>query len=107
MSDDGSLTFWDHLDVLRSSIIRMIVAAVVMGIAAFFMKDWLFDIVLAPKDSSFCTYRLLGVEPFSIQLVNTGLTEQFMIHMKVALMTGILVASPYIIYLLFRLGLPG
>jgi sec-independent protein translocase protein TatC len=44
----------------------------------------------------------LGVEPFSIQLVNTGLTEQFMIHMKVALMTGILVASPYIIYLLFR-----
>ena len=102
MSDDGSLTFWDHLDVLRSSIIRMIVAAVVMGIAAFFMKDWLFNIVLAPKDSSFCTYRLLGVEPFSIQLVNTGLTEQFMIHMKVALMTGILVASPYIIYLLFR-----
>lgn len=44
----------------------------------------------------------MGVEPFSIQLVNTGLTEQFMIHMKVALMTGILVASPYIIYLLFR-----
>lgn len=102
MSDDGSLTFWDHLDVLRSSIIRMIVAAVVMGIAAFFLKDWLFSIVLAPKDSSFITYRLLGVEPFSIQLVNTGLTEQFMIHMKVALMTGILIASPYIIYLLFR-----
>ena len=102
MSDDGSLTFWDHLDVLRSSIIRMIVAAVVMGIAAFFLKDWLFNIVLAPKDSSFITYRLLGVEPFSIQLVNTGLTEQFMIHMKVALMAGILIASPYIIYLLFR-----
>jgi sec-independent protein translocase protein TatC len=102
MSDDGSLTFWDHLDVLRSSIIRMIVATVVMGIAAFFLKDWLFSIVLAPKDSSFITYRLLGVEPFSIQLVNTGLTEQFMIHMKVALMAGILIASPYIIYLLFR-----
>ncbi len=102
MSDDGSLTFWDHLDVLRSSIIQMIVAAVVMGIAAFFLKDWLFNIVLAPKDSSFITYRLLGVEPFSIQLVNTGLTEQFMIHMKVALMAGILIASPYIIYLLFR-----
>ena len=102
MSDDGSLTFWDHLDVLRSSIIRMIVAAVLMGIAAFLLKDWLFSIVLAPKESSFITYRLLGVEPFSIQLVNTGLTEQFMIHMKVALMAGILIASPYIIYLLFR-----
>jgi sec-independent protein translocase protein TatC len=52
----------------------MIVAAVVMGIATFFMKDKLFDIVLAPKDSSFCTYRLLGIEDFSIQLVNTDLT---------------------------------
>lgn len=100
--NDESLTFWDHLDVLRGSIIRIILVAIVMGIAAFFMKEWLFDIVLAPKDSSFCTYRLLGVEPFTIQLVNTGLTEQFMIHMKVALMTGILVASPYIIYTLFR-----
>ncbi|MBR5038947.1 MAG: twin-arginine translocase subunit TatC [Prevotella sp.] len=106
MSDDGSLNFWDHLDVLRSSIIRMIVAAVVMGIVAFFLKDWLFDIVLAPKDSNFITYRLLGIEPFSIQLVNTGLTEQFMIHMKVALMAGILVASPYIIYTLFRFVSP-
>ena len=106
MSDDGSLTFWDHLDVLRSSIIRMIVAAVVMGIVAFFLKDWLFDIVLAPKDSNFITYRLLGIEPFSIQLINTGLTEQFMIHMKVALMAGILVASPYIIYTLFRFVSP-
>jgi sec-independent protein translocase protein TatC len=80
----------------------MIVAAVVMGIAAFFMKDKLFDIVLAPKDSSFCTYRLLGIEDFSIQLVNTDLTEQFMIHMKVALMAGLLIASPYILYTLFR-----
>jgi sec-independent protein translocase protein TatC len=80
----------------------MIVAAVVMGIATFFMKDKLFDIVLAPKDSSFCTYRLLGIEDFSIQLVNTDLTEQFMIHMKVALMAGLLIASPYILYTLFR-----
>ena len=102
MSHEETLTFWDHLDVLRGSLIRMIVAAVVMGIAAFFMKDWLFDIVLAPKDSTFCTYRLLGIGDFSIQLVNTGLTEQFMIHMKVALMAGLLVASPYILYLLFR-----
>jgi sec-independent protein translocase protein TatC len=80
----------------------MIVAAVVMGIATFFMKDKLFDIVLAPKDSSFCTYRLLGIEDFSTQLVNTDLTEQFMIHMKVALMAGLLIASPYILYTLFR-----
>ncbi|MBQ3627626.1 MAG: twin-arginine translocase subunit TatC [Bacteroidaceae bacterium] len=100
------MTFWEHLDVLRDSIIRMIVAAVVMGVVAFCLKEPLFDIVLAPKDSDFITYRWLGGEAFSINLINTGLAEQFLIHMKVALMVGILVASPYILFLLFRFIAP-
>lgn len=102
MNDSGSLTFWEHLDILRGSLIRMLVAAIVAGVAVFLLKDWLFDVVLAPSSSDFITYRLLGVEPFRIELVNTGLTEQFMIHMKVSLVAGILIASPYILYLLFR-----
>ena len=96
------LTFWDHLDVLRSSLIRMGVAIVVFAVAAFCLKDELFAVVLAPRTSDFITYRLMGVEPFSIHLMNTGLTEQFMIHMKTAFYAGVLVASPYIVYLLFR-----
>ena len=99
---DEQMTFWDHLDVLRGSIIRVLVAGVVMGIGVFFLKDWLFDVVLWPRQSDFPTYRLLGAEPFELNLVNTQLTEQFMIHMKVALIVGLLVASPYIIYVLFR-----
>ena len=104
--DDAQMTFWEHLDVLRDSIIRMIVAAVVMGVVAFCLKEPLFDIVLAPKDSDFITYRWLGGEAFSINLINTGLAEQFLIHMKVALMVGVLVASPYILFLLFRFIAP-
>lgn len=99
---EEQMTFWDHLDVLRGSIIRVLVAAVVMGLAVFFLKDQIFDIVLWPRDSNFPTYRLLGAEPFHINLVNTALTEQFMIHMKVSLVVGLLVASPYVIYVLFR-----
>jgi sec-independent protein translocase protein TatC len=104
--DDAQMTFWEHLDVLRDSIIRMIVAAVVMGVVAFCLKEPLFDIVLAPKDCDFITYRWLGGEAFSINLINTGLAEQFLIHMKVALMVGVLVASPYILFLLFRFIAP-
>jgi len=104
--DDAQMTFWEHLDVLRDSIVRMIVAAVVMGVVAFCLKEPLFDIVLAPKDSDFITYRWLGGEAFSINLINTGLAEQFLIHMKVALMVGVLVASPYILFLLFRFIAP-
>ena len=101
------LTFWDHLDVLRTSLIRMAVAVVVCGVAAFVLKDELFYVVLAPRSSDFVTYRLLGVEPFSIHLMNTGLTEQFMIHVRTAIFAGLLVASPYILYELFRFVSPG
>lgn len=106
MNDGDSLTFWEHLDVLRGSLIRMLVTAVTAGVAAFALKDQLFAVVLAPCSSDFITYRLLGTAPFRIELVNTGLTEQFMIHMKVALVAGILIASPYILYLLFRFVSP-
>ena len=102
-----SLTFWDHLDVLRSSLIRMGVAVVVFAVAAFCLKDELFSVVLAPRSSNFVTYKLLGVDPFSIHLMNTGLTEQFIIHMRTAIYAGLLVASPYILYELFRFVSPG
>ena len=100
-------TFWDHLDVLRASLIRMTIAVVIFGIVAFCMKDALFSIVLAPCSSDFITYRFLGAEAFHIHLMNTGLTEQFMIHMRTAIYAGLLVASPYILYELFRFVSPG
>ena len=106
MKGEG-LTFWDHLDVLRSSLIRMGVAVVVFAVAAFLMKETLFSVVLAPRSSDFVTYRLLGVDAFSLHLMNTGLTEQFMIHMRTALYAGLLLASPYILYELFRFVSPG
>ena len=100
------LTFWDHLDELRSVFIRILVVTAVAAAVAFCLKDELFAIVLAPRSSDFITYRLMGVEPFSIHLMNTGLTEQFMMHLKTAMYAGVLVASPYIIYALFRFVSP-
>ena len=95
------MTFWDHLDELRSVIIRSVVVTVVAAAVAFCLKEQLFEIVLAPRTSDFITFRLMGVEPFSIHLMNTGLTEQFMTHLKTAMYAGVLVALPYIVYLLF------
>ena len=99
-------TFWDHLDVLRATLIRMAVAVVLFGIAAFALKEHLFSIVLAPRSSDFITYRLLGADAFQLHLMNTGLTEQFMIHVRTALYAGLLLASPYILYELFRFVSP-
>ena len=94
MSDASGMTFWDHLDELRGVIVRMLVVTMLAAAVAFVMKDELFALVLAPRTSDFITYRLMGVEPFSIHLMNTGLTEQFMIHLKTAFYAGVLAASP-------------
>lgn len=108
-------SFWEHLDVLRVAIVKIVAVAVVFGIAAFFFKEELFAVVLAPKDDGFITYRLLdrmavwaggAVEPFSVRLINTGLAQQFIIHMKTALCAGVLCTSPYILYQLFRFVSP-
>ena len=114
---DEELTFWDHLDVLRGSLFKIVVVTVLFMVIAFIMKDTLFSIILAPKESDFITYRLLEkaahlfsptatMDTFQVQLINTGLANQFMVHMKMALFAGVLCASPYIIYLLFNFVAP-
>ena len=103
---DGGMTFWDHLDELRGVIIRSFLVTAVAAAVAFCLKDELFAIVLAPRSSDFITYRLLGVEPFCISLMNTGLTEQFMTHLRTACYAGVLMALPYIIYVLFGFVAP-
>lgn len=100
-------SFWEHLDELRSRLIRMLILLALVTVVAFLLKEQLFNIVLAPRSSDFVTYRLMGVSAFSIQLINTGLTEQFMVHMRTAMFTGLLVTLPYIIYELFRFVSPG
>ncbi len=100
-------TFWDHLDELRWAIIRSLGVVVVFAVAMFCLKDQLFAVVLAPRSSDFVTYRLMGAEAFSIPLMNIGLTEQFMTHMRVAVYAGLLFALPYVLYELFRFISPG
>ena len=99
-------TFWEHLDELRGCLFRMIVATLVFSILVFFFKDELFYVVLAPKSSDFITYKLLHVTAFDIHLMNIGLTEQFMIHLKTALYMGFLLSSPYILFQMFRFVSP-
>lgn len=114
-TSSATQTFWDHLDVLRVAIVKIIAVSVVFGVVAFFFKEQLFDVILAPKQSDFITYRVLnrisswvggGSEAFTVRLINTGLAQQFVIHMKTAFCAGILCTSPYILYQLFRFVSP-
>lgn len=114
-TSSATQSFWDHLDVLRVAIMKIIAVSVVFGVVAFFFKEQLFDVILAPKQSDFITYRVFNrisswvggeSEAFMVRLINTGLAQQFVIHMKTALCAGILCTSPYILYQLFRFVSP-
>ena len=106
MQEQPVLTFWDHLEELRRVLFRVVGVVLVLMLVAFCFKEELFGIVLAPRQNDFPLYRWLGAESFSVQLINTQLASQFITHMKVACYAGILLASPYIIYQLFRFVSP-
>lgn len=118
MTDNNpAMTFWDHLDVLRGSLLRMAVVTVACAVVAFAFKDAVFAAILAPKHDDFILYRLLaGVNSwladgspssFHVELINTGLAEQFKIHVKTSLYVGLMAASPYCLYELFCFVSPG
>ncbi|NVN94525.1 MAG: twin-arginine translocase subunit TatC [Bacteroidetes bacterium] len=104
------MAFWDHVDILRRYIIRSVLAVLVLTITAFFYKDFLFnDIILAPSEPSFITYRILCqigsflkipdlcVTKIPLQLINIDLGGQFSYHILISVITGIIIAFPFIV----------
>lgn len=117
-ADNSKLTFWEHLDALRTTLLHIVIATTLLAGVAFCFKEELFGIILAPKHSDFITYTLLdrlsagftAADPqasaFQAELINTGLARQFMIHIRISLYAGLLLASPYILFQLFRFVSP-
>ncbi len=112
--DDGNLlTFGGHLEVFRQMLFRILGVAGLIAVVVFCFKDITWNILMAPSEWNFCTYRWLetamqaaGIdfrfEEFNVQMIATDLSSQFMTHITTAVYLGVLGASPYILYELFR-----
>ena len=114
------MTFWEHLDALRQVLIWSLVAIAICATVAFIFKDVLFDhILLAPRDRDFITYRVLCrlsefvsvpslcMDPSSFQIININLAGQFMSHMTISLVAGLILAMPVVVWLFWRFVKPG
>ncbi len=99
------MTFWDHLEELRRVLLRCIIVVATFAVLAFIFKDELFAIIFAPKSPHFLP-DIFG-ETLTIQLINTELPRQFVVHMMVSFYAGIIVSAPYIIFELYRFISPG
>lgn len=112
--EDGNLlTFGGHLEVFRQMLFRIIGVAGAIAVVVFCFKETTWEVLMAPSEWDFCTYRWLesamqavGIdfrfEEFNVQMIATDLSSQFMTHITTAVYLGLLGASPYILYELFR-----
>ena len=112
--NDNLLTYGGHLEVLRKMLFKVLGVSIIFAIVIFCYKDITWDLLLAPSEYDFITYRwiencihLLGIqgfhfEKFEVELIATDLSSQFMTHMTTAIYLGLLCASPYILFELFR-----
>lgn len=100
------MSFWDHLEDLRRSIIRVVLALLGTTVFMFIFKNFLFDdVILAPAQGRSLFYSLIGSD-FSISLVNLEVAAQFVIHMKVTFFTALVLVFPYLIYEIWKFIAP-
>lgn len=111
------LTFGGHLEVLRQMLFRIIAVAGIMAVIVFCFKETTWQILLAPSEWDFATYRRIEhviqiwdsdfhFEEWHVELIATDLSSQFMSHITTAIYLGLLGASPYILYELFHFASP-
>ena len=107
------LTFGGHFEVLRKMLFRILSVAGVIAAVVFYLKDITWELLLAPSEWNFCTYQwieramqTIGInfhfDAFYVEMIATDLSSQFMTHITTAVYLGVLGASPYILYELFR-----
>lgn len=108
------MSFLNHLEELRWHILRSIAAIFAIGIVVFILDEITFGVIMAPKDPSFPTYRLLCaisemtcMIPTDFQLIVRDMGEQFFTHIKVSIWVGLVIAFPYVFWEFWRFVKPG
>jgi len=110
------LSFWDHLDELRTLLFRVICALMILGIGYFIAMPYIFDnVILAPRHDDFIFYRMLKwigstlhlsgdffTQEFDVRMININLGAPFFIHITTAFWMAVVTAVPYLFFELWR-----
>lgn len=109
------MSFLEHLEELRWHIIRSVIAVFVFAIVAFVLKSFIFDtVIMKPMTPEFWTNRMLyklgeivGTDALKINqqplhLIAIKMSDQFMMHIMISIIAGIVMSSPVIFYEFWR-----
>lgn len=102
---DKEMSFWDHIEELRGTLLRSILAVVSVSVAFLCFPRQVFKAVLWPTEPGFPLYRLPGVD-FSMGLINIDLSAQFFVYLKVSVLCGLVLAFPFVVWEIWKFVSP-
>ena len=110
--EEGAMSFWDHLEVLRWALFRSACVLAVIMVGTFIAMPYIFDcFILAPTSNNFFTYRLINrigggmvtLSPdFDVQIININVASQFMTHISTSISLAAVIAFPYFIWEIWK-----
>jgi sec-independent protein translocase protein TatC len=98
MDEQEKIPFTEHLEELRKRLIVCFIAVGVGFVLSYGFKEKLFQILTRP---------LIRVMQTGDKLIFTGLPEAFFTYLKVAFLSGIILAAPVIFYEFWMFVAPG
>lgn len=110
--EKSEMSFIDHLEVLRGTIVRSLISIVIAFVVLFIYRDWIMDnVIMGPLNPDFITYRAfcdlshylhlgdsLCMPPVKVTLQSTTFGGQFLSAISMALIGGIIIAFPFIFW---------
>jgi len=99
MRSESDMSILDHLEDLRSAILRSCTALFMGMVAAFFFTRDILDFLMQPL-------RRLGVDPDTF-LVVPQVMGGFKVAISVIFWSGLLIASPFIVFFIAQFVFPG
>lgn len=114
--DDKNMTFIEHLEELRWHLVRSVIVIILLAVVTFIFGRVLADrVVFGILDPDFLTYKalcklghlvrgsdILCIQPAEVTLQSLGVFEQFLFHIKLSLLSGVVLGFPYILFEFWR-----
>jgi sec-independent protein translocase protein TatC len=98
VNEEDKIPFTAHLEELRTRLINCSIAIGAGFAVAYFFKEKIFQILTRP---------LMRIMQSGDKLIFTGLPEAFFTYLKVALLAGIILAAPVLLYQFWLFVAPG
>ena len=114
------MSFLEHLEVLRWHLMRSVIAIAIGAITCGIYGKWIFKhIILGPTQTDFWTFEQLCklgekypalskicIDNLDFTIKTVKIEEQFLQHMTIALIGGLILAFPYILFEIYRFVKP-